>query len=126
MKIDAIGVKSTDLAKTISFYSIFGFTFPELNDEDQHIEAIAESGQVRLMIDSAEMLESIIGDKPVPSNHSAFAILCESPDEVNSVTKKIKDSGFDVIKEPWDAFWGQRYAIVKDPDGYLIDLFASL
>ena len=29
-------------------------------------------------------------------------------------------------KEPWDAFWGQRYASVKDPDGNQIDLFAPL
>jgi hypothetical protein len=29
-------------------------------------------------------------------------------------------------KEPWDAFWGQRYAEVLDPDGNLIDLFAPL
>ena len=36
----------------------------------------------------------------------------------------IRDAGFTVVKEPWDAFWGQRYAIVADPDGYMVDLFA--
>ena len=29
-------------------------------------------------------------------------------------------------KEPWDAFWGQRYAEVLDPDGNVVDLFAPL
>jgi catechol 2,3-dioxygenase-like lactoylglutathione lyase family enzyme len=29
-------------------------------------------------------------------------------------------------KEPWDAFWGQRYAVVADPDGNHVDLFAPL
>ncbi len=29
-------------------------------------------------------------------------------------------------KEPWDAFWGQRYAQAKDPDGNVVDLFAPL
>jgi uncharacterized glyoxalase superfamily protein PhnB len=28
--------------------------------------------------------------------------------------------------EPWDAFWGQRYATAKDPDGNHVDLFASI
>ena len=28
--------------------------------------------------------------------------------------------------EPWDAFWGQRYATVLDPDGNSVDLFAAL
>jgi uncharacterized glyoxalase superfamily protein PhnB len=27
---------------------------------------------------------------------------------------------------PWDAFWGQRYATVLDPDGNQVDLFAPL
>ena len=26
--------------------------------------------------------------------------------------------------EPFDAFWGQRYAQVKDPDGNPVDIFA--
>jgi hypothetical protein len=29
-------------------------------------------------------------------------------------------------KEPWDAFWGQRYAIVLDPDGNHVELSAPL
>jgi uncharacterized glyoxalase superfamily protein PhnB len=29
-------------------------------------------------------------------------------------------------KEPWDAFWGQRYAVVADPDGNHVDLYAPL
>jgi uncharacterized glyoxalase superfamily protein PhnB len=28
--------------------------------------------------------------------------------------------------EPWDAFWGQRYAVVHDPDGNGVDLFCPL
>ena len=28
--------------------------------------------------------------------------------------------------EPWDAPWGQRYAVVADPDGNHVDLFAPL
>jgi hypothetical protein len=29
-------------------------------------------------------------------------------------------------KEPWDAFLGQRYAVVADPDANHVDLFAPL
>lgn len=35
-------------------------------------------------------------------------------------------AGYRGHKEPWDAFWGQRYAIVNDPDGNHISLFAPL
>ena len=40
--------------------------------------------------------------------------------------KEVKDGGFKLVKEPWDAIWGQRYAVVQDPDGYQIDLYAEL
>ncbi len=38
-------------------------------------------------------------------------------------------AGIRIIKghvKPWDAFWGQRYASVLDPDGNAVDLFAAL
>jgi hypothetical protein len=28
--------------------------------------------------------------------------------------------------EPWDAPWGMRYAVLRDPDGNGVDLFANL
>jgi uncharacterized glyoxalase superfamily protein PhnB len=126
MKIDAISVTSTNLKKTIEFYSLLGFVFPPLKEGEDHIEPQTQAGEVRLMIDTADLIQSITGSKPVPPNHSSFAILCENPSKVDEVTKSIKNAGFTVVKEPWDAFWGQRYAIVSDPDGYMIDLFAPL
>ncbi len=126
MKLDAISVTSTNLEHSVKFYSLLGFVFPAFGKDEKHLEPNTKPGDVRLMIDTADLIESIIGSKPTPPNHSSFAILCESPAQVNEVTKAIEDAGFIVFKEPWDAFWGQRYAIVKDPDGYMIDLFARL
>jgi catechol 2,3-dioxygenase-like lactoylglutathione lyase family enzyme len=126
MKLDAISVTSTNLERSVQFYTLLGFTFPTLEADTKHIEPDTKPGDVRLMIDSADLIESIIGSRPAPPNHSSFALLCERPSQVDEVAKTIKDAGFTVVKEPWDAFWGQRYAIVKDPDGYLIDLFAQL
>jgi uncharacterized glyoxalase superfamily protein PhnB len=39
---------------------------------------------------------------------------------------RLIDAGFSGTNEPWDAFWGQRYARVSDPDGSKVDLFAPL
>jgi hypothetical protein len=29
-------------------------------------------------------------------------------------------------RDPWDSYWGQRYAFLRDPDGNRVDLFAPL
>ena len=35
-------------------------------------------------------------------------------------------AGFEGKAEPWDAFWGQRFAYLRDPDGNTVALFAPL
>ncbi len=126
MKINAVGVASTNIPKTVQFYSLLGIKFPELGKDEYHIESLPKEGSAKLMIDSFQMLLDVTGKSPTPANHSVFAIEYESSEEVNKVANAIKDAGFEVEKEPWDAFWGQRYAILVDPDGYKVDLYASL
>jgi uncharacterized glyoxalase superfamily protein PhnB len=38
----------------------------------------------------------------------------------------VVSAGHTSSRAPFDAFWGQRYATVLDPDGNAIDLFAPL
>ena len=73
-----------------------------------------------MMIDDRALMESITGKDPVPPTHSSFATERASPAEVDVAVTKIRAAGFEVVKEPWDAFWGQRYAIVgpaRDSNG---------
>ena len=125
MKLNAVGVTSTDMQATIKFYTLLGFTFPEYNPEDPHIEAL-EKSNARLMIDTKELITEILGEEPKQSNHSAFAVEFDTPEEIDSIYEKLKSEEYNIVKEPWDAFWGQRYCIVKDPDGYIVDLYSQL
>ena len=45
---------------------------------------------------------------------------------VDAAFARVTGAGFRAAKEPWDAFWGQRYAVVLDPDGNHVNLFAPL
>ena len=47
-------------------------------------------------------------------------------DEVDRLFKELLEAGGSAYKEPWDAFWGHRYAQLRDPDGTVIDLYAAL
>jgi len=126
MKLDAVSVTSGDFAQTVTFYSLLGFSFPAFEASAQHLEAITLAGEVRLMIDDRALIKSLTGRDPVPPTHSSFAIKCDSPNGVDAAVKAVKAAKFTVIKEPWDAFWGQRYAILADPEGYMVDVFATL
>jgi uncharacterized glyoxalase superfamily protein PhnB len=54
-----------------------------------------------------------------------LAFECASPAEVDSTHAKVVDAGYRSKDAPYDAFWGQRYATVLDPDGNHVHLFAA-
>lgn len=125
-KLNAVGVITSNLSRTVEFYKLLGFEFPEYKPDEGHVESIIKNGGTKLMIDSKQIVKDIIGEDPMPGNHSSFAVEYDSPAEVNEISRKVKEAGFKVVKEPWDAFWGQRYAVVEDPDGYKVDLYSAL
>jgi hypothetical protein len=49
---------------------------------------------------------------------------CESPAEVDAVHAKLIAAGHESHTAPWDAYWGQRFARIKDTDGNIVNLFA--
>jgi len=122
--IDAIGVVAKDLKQTLDFYTLLGFTFTHIGDGD-HFEAVQENG-LRLMIDTEKLLMSLGQPAATPASYSTFALKLETAGELNELAQKIKDAGHEIVMEPQDMFWGQRYATILDPNGNRIDLFAWL
>jgi uncharacterized glyoxalase superfamily protein PhnB len=79
------------------------------------------------MLDTEEVVTSFRPDWTRTSgNQLALAFECGSPAEVDELYARVVAAGFEGEKEPWDAFWGQRYAQLSDPDGVPVDLFAAL
>jgi uncharacterized glyoxalase superfamily protein PhnB len=66
------------------------------------------------------------GWKRETGNQLGLAFACSSPAEVDETYARVVAAGFHGEKEPWDAFWGHRYAQLVDPDGVPVDLFAPL
>ncbi len=120
---DAIGIVSADLQRSIAFYNLLGIEFPQ---EDGHIEAAMPNG-TRLMLDGEDVIRSFRPDWTLETgNQLALAFACASPADVDATYQRVVEAGFEGDKEPWDAFWGHRYAQLRDPDGVQIDLFAPL
>ncbi|MEZ4399006.1 MAG: VOC family protein [Kofleriaceae bacterium] len=125
MQLDAIGIVVTDLARAVPFYRLLGLAFPDPGADD-HIEATTASG-LRVMLDSEQLVRGLSDGWVEPRGQRVgLAWKCASPAEVDARYHAIVAAGFDGATPPWDAFWGQRYAQVRDPDGTKVDLFAPL
>ena len=124
--LNGIGLAVADMSTSLTFYRRLGLDFPAGAEDGPHAEAELPGG-VRLMLDTHASISSFDpGHKPGGpiKDGASLAFLCADPAEVNSQHADLVAAGHTNVKDPWDAPWGQRYAILRDPDGYQVELFA--
>ena len=122
---DMVGIIVREMGDALKFYRLLGLDIPSEADSESHVE-FKTPGGFRLAWDTLELMQSIHPGWTEPSGfRMALAFLCASPADVDETYARVIAAGYGSSKEPWDAFWGQRYAVVIDPDGNLIDLFAG-
>ena len=127
MRLNAFGILCADVAASLEFYRLLGVEFPEYEPEVGHYSAELGGG-IRLMLDSHEVARSFIEDFVVPTGNDLMTLAVEfdTPAQVDTAFAGIVAAGYRPIPDPFDAFWGQRYATVSDPDGNQVDLYAQL
>jgi catechol 2,3-dioxygenase-like lactoylglutathione lyase family enzyme len=127
MRLNAFGIICTDIEASLSFYRMLGVPFDEFDPENGHYDADLGGG-VRLMLDSEAVMASFIEDfeSPTGNDRIGLAVECESPIDVDETYGRVVGAGSPAVKEPFDAFWGQRYATISDPDGNHVDLYSAL
>ena len=115
-----------DMAASLAFYRRLGLDLPPDADAQPHVDYQLDGG-LRLAWDTEETIRSFDPNwsPPAEGGHRvALAFACASPAEVDAAWRELTGAGYDGHLAPWDAFWGMRYAVVHDPDGTTIDLFA--
>jgi catechol 2,3-dioxygenase-like lactoylglutathione lyase family enzyme len=126
-RFDFIGLVVADLATSLAFYRRLGLDIPADADASPHVEVTLPGG-LRIAWDTQETIRSFDESWTPPSggHRVALAFACDSPTDVDANYLGLVESGYHGHHEPWDAFWGQRYAVVIDPDGNHVELFAPL
>jgi catechol 2,3-dioxygenase-like lactoylglutathione lyase family enzyme len=124
---DVIGLVSTDLPATLAFYRRLGLDIPADADTAPHVEVTLPGG-LRLCWDPVSTIRSFDPDwtAPAGSPRVGLAFRCADAAEVDKVYADMVSAGHHGHLAPWDAFWGQRYAVLHDPEGNNVDLYAWL
>ena len=127
-RLDLVGLVVDDMARSLAFYRRLGFDLPPEADAQPHVEA-ALPGGLRIAWDTVETVRSFDPGWTAPgggAHRIGLAFLCDTPADVDATYAELVAAGYEGHLEPWDAFWGMRYAVVLDPDGNGVDLFARL
>ncbi|MGC4932984.1 VOC family protein [Gordonia sp. DT30] len=123
--LDAVSVVVGDMAATIAFYSRLGLRFEPGAEQAPHAETSA--GSMRVLFDTRAVIESFMpGWTPPAGGHRlALAFACASPADVDRDHKALVAAGYRSVLDPFDAPWGQRYAVIADPDDNPVDLYSA-
>jgi catechol 2,3-dioxygenase-like lactoylglutathione lyase family enzyme len=126
-RLDVIGVVVADMAASTAFYRRLGLDIPAEADGEPHVE-VALPGGLRLAFDTVATIRSFHPGWSPPRGGArmSLAFACDGPGEVDKTYAEMIDAGYAGELEPWDAPWGMRYAVLHDPDGNGVDLFATL
>ena len=121
-----IEIVVADMPAALAFYRRLGLDIAAEADSEPHVDV--DLGGLHLAFDTRETILSFnpTWTPPAGGHGMALAFACESPAEVDAAYAELTGAGAEGALEPWDAFWGMRYAIVHDPDGNPVDLFAPL
>ncbi len=124
-QFDALGVIATDMAETLAFYRLLGLEIPADAEAEGHVE-VEVAGGFRLMFDTVEVIERFSTYEPPAGGRGVgLAFRCESAAEVDAVFARAMEAGYGAKEPPFDAFWGQRYATLLDPNSNPVDLYAD-
>jgi catechol 2,3-dioxygenase-like lactoylglutathione lyase family enzyme len=123
---DMIGIVVRDLETSLRFYRLLGLEVPAQKKDEPYVEVTTPNGY-RISWNALSMVKQLDTEWVEPVGHRMdLAFLCDSPAEVDATYVKLEAAGYAGHKVPWDAFWGQRYAVAVDPDGNHVSLFAYL
>jgi uncharacterized glyoxalase superfamily protein PhnB len=124
---NVIDIAVTDLTAAITFYRQLGLEFvPDQHMPNDHAGCDLPNG-VHLMLDTDELRDKTTANWTPPALGRTFlAFEFPSPADVDTKYAELTAAGAAGLQEPWDAFWGMRYATVTDPAGNGIDLYANL
>ena len=125
MKLDMLGIVCKDIGASLGFYRTLGLDAPA-TWEGPYVEMTLEGG-LRLSWNDLEMVKGLDPHWAPPTGQRVgLAFLCDGVADVDARYERVTGAGYTGYTPPFDAFWGQRYATVTDPDGNNVDLFCPL
>jgi uncharacterized glyoxalase superfamily protein PhnB len=125
-RLGLVEIVVADMGAALGFYRMLGLDVPADADGEPHVD-VALPGGLRLAFDTEATIASFHpGRKLGTGGRVSLAFAFPDPAAVDTAYAQLTAAGYHGELAPFDAFWGMRYAVVHDPDGTGVDLFATL
>ncbi|GAA2387140.1 VOC family protein [Nonomuraea africana] len=125
--LNTIDIVVSDMRASIGFYARLGLEFKIDEHSPEHAGCDLPGG-LHVMLDTESFRTPFLPGWRAPDG-GPRTLLCfefETPAGVDAKYAELTQAGYRGLAEPFDAFWGMRYATVADPDGNGVDLYAAV
>jgi catechol 2,3-dioxygenase-like lactoylglutathione lyase family enzyme len=128
IRLDQMNLIVRDVQTSRAFYARLGLDFGETDPvwADHHVGAVhGDRAAIDVDLDSTSFVEK--WDTGWPGGTGVVVgFKVDSRQEVDELVAALVAEGVPVQQEPFDAFWGARYAVLSDPDGNGVGIMSPI
>jgi uncharacterized glyoxalase superfamily protein PhnB len=126
-RFNQVNIVAHDWEASLAFYRLLGLDIASGGEWPPGSGALHASSATRVdattvEFDNPAMVRIYAEPDHAESIRIVLGLSFTSAEAVDAACARVARAGHRVIREPHDAFWGARYAIVQDPDGNAIGL----
>lgn len=123
--LDKVNIVVSDIDASVAFYRRLGLEIPDTLPEYQpHHRSARQPGDIDIDFDSTAFARHWNAGSQGSTAVLGFSVA--SREQVDAVYADLTGAGYQGQQEPYDAFWGARYAVVEDPDGNAVGIMSPI
>ena len=125
-KLDQINIVVRDMPATLAFYRLLGLDVGETDAEwQQHHRNATSDGGFDIDFDSQAFAQQWNRGWSAGTSGVVIGFRVVERSTVDELFERLTAAGYAAQQEPYDAFWGARYAVVADPDGNAVGIMSE-
>lgn len=126
-RFNQVNIITRDWQATLAFYRLVGLDLDTGTEWPpgsgaMHANASTQAAETTVEFDNPPMLRAYASEQAAEEITVILGFAFDSASEVDAACERVAAAGHPVLRAPYDAFWGSRYAIVRDPSGNAVGL----
>jgi catechol 2,3-dioxygenase-like lactoylglutathione lyase family enzyme len=129
IRLDQVNLVVRDVPASRAFYSRFGLDFGDESDPvwDAHHVSANQGDATPLDVDLDSVSFAAKWNQGASGRSgTVLGFKVDTREAVDALVASLAAEGVPIQQEPYDAFWGARYAVVSDPDGNAVGIMSPV
>ncbi len=126
IELHTIGIVVRDMGASLAFYRTLGLPIPVDQEAEDNVDIALPDGITLGFLTEELARRADPGLPSIAGQRLNLQFRCATPGDVDATHAAMLAAGYSSHTAPWDAFWGQRFARLIDPNDLIVNVFAPL